>query len=129
MYIKKVVKYVLIIVCVLLLLLIINFVRNTVVINKMRDLGSKSISNYSETIITETNLNGEIFSGEVSKNSLVLTDEISLLNKIFNPILVKENCYVVKNKDVLLYVNKDTGLIEKDEVKKMNSSTTYKINQ
>lgn len=124
---KKILKIFVIIILFIVILITINFIRNTLIINKTRELGKHSLEKYPEKVTLTTTFNDEISTGEVDKMKALIPEEISNFDKIFHIILLKDNCYVIKNKDIKIYVNKDTGIIYKDIVEKMNAETTYQF--
>lgn len=125
---KKFFKMFGIILLLIIILLIINFIRNTLIINKTRELGKHTLEKYPEKVILTTTFNNEISTGEVDKINALIPEEISNFDKIFHIIVLEENYYIIKNKDVKFYVNKNTGIIYKDIIEKMNTETIYQFN-
>ncbi len=125
---KKLFKILGIALLIIIILLIANFTRNTIIINKTRELGKYFLEQYPEKVILTTTFNNEISTGEVDKINALIPEKISNFDKIFHVILLKDNYYIIKNKDVKLYVSKDTGIIYKDIVEKMNAETIYEFN-
>ena len=81
---KKILKIFVIILLFIVILITINFTRNTLIINKTRELGKHSLEKYPEKVTLTTTFNNEISTGEVDKMNALIPEEISNFDKIFH---------------------------------------------
>lgn len=122
---KPIIKIALIIIIVLLFVGIVNYCRNSIIINKVLKLQSENVVTSTQSVILQTNLNGETSSDQQLAKDITIPNTISFSDKLFYIIRSKDNCYCIKINDIYVYINKDTGYRVKDEIPRMNAYTNY----
>ncbi len=111
-----------VVVVLLVLAFIINYVRNSVIMDDLTSLGYRTIGDFSNAkIISKSTINGEVIDEtEVSKDFLVFKEQNTGI-KAFTIIRREDTYYKIKVGASFYYVNRENGLVEKIECPDMNS--------
>lgn len=131
---KKIYKKILIIFIVIIFLVLMNFIRNYIILNNIKKLSTETISNFTnEKIILENSFHGNFYTEEYNIQEFpescslltftVQNGNIPFENLIFTIIKKENGMYKIKYGNYkkksgsvfytsYVYINKETGLVE-----------------